>query len=112
METTKKLKILRNSYKKILKSLEENPELGVCSAIEYLNNVSERERVWFHFTENKPSEKTHLEFFNDPSFIGDTYWWKDTARGVTQRRLFVKKMIAVTSPPMNWFSFSNFFSKW
>jgi hypothetical protein len=75
---------------------------GLCYEINYLlvDKISndEYELLIKDLKNQKPNENQHSEFLESPTWRGGAYWWKDEEDiNPINRKLFIKKMIKITS---------------
>ena len=78
----------------------------ICNNIDYLKEkekitLTEFQLLKGHFRDNLPTNKINSEFLEHPSYNSDfsyTVRWKSQIKGANnQRRLFILKMIEITS---------------
>jgi len=95
-------KTLTMLYKILSVSMKERKFFneGICNNINRLLNESvitadEHGRLLEHFMSQKPTETLHREYY-EPGELG-SYWWPRTPIGLANRKIFITKLIYITS---------------
>lgn len=97
------MRSLHTMYKIILNDFEQRDGSikGICQFIINAKSltVKERNKLLFHFTNNKPRYYRYREFWDHESFTANEFWWDSNhPESTNQRYLFIQKMIEITKP--------------
>jgi len=97
---------INNVYKKLYSQIKRKKVINsLCREMRYCLTTEELLIVYNHFNSQKPSNKINKEFFENKCFTGGVFWWRYNHAWdkvveyeyTLQRKLFILKMIKITS---------------